>query len=379
MPSPSDPSYATYRLGGLLNLRIEEGLCPHFQRKLEHCQVEEGEPDISIQRGRTDPVIEDNPRDKTTMVTDSFLPVVSVWKPNADELLVSDGRYEVVRQGGVYEISPGNVTIHGQPLDPFLEHQLLRPLANEILVPRGAIMVHGGAVQIDGKAVLLLGESGKTSLVLSLMAKGADYLSDEYAFLTPDGRCVPFTPYMWLDDRHFRHFPELLEGCFPDPRVRRRMRKNMEFYRMGYSFKGENVISRQLRELLTHRMYFEGLTCRFDVPYPKARMPSSSPITHVFHLHLNNDDGLIVPASYHQIADIEATSAWIRFGHTSTMAKLAGMPTIDLGMMRGAFADCIKGAECHRARMKMRVVRTREDYEKIATEIMEKVGGGHGA
>ena len=379
MTSFNDRSYVTYRPGGLFDLRIEEGLCPGFQRKVEHCRVEEGKPQISIQRGIPSPKIEENPREKSTLVSDDFLPVVVVWKNTTDELLVSDGRYEVIRQGGVYEVSPGNITIHGPALDSFIEHQLLRPLANEVLVPQGAVMVHGGAVQIDGKVVLLLGESGKTSLVLSLLAKGADYLSDEYAFLTSDGRCVPFTPYIWLDDRHFAHFPELVEPCFPDPKLRRRMRKNMSFFRMGYSFRGDNYLSKQLREVLTARMYFEGLTCRFDVPYPKAKMPPSGPITHVFHLRANNVDGPMVPADHRQIADIEAASAWIRFGYTSTMARLAGMPTIDLPMMQGAFANCIKGAECHRVRMKMRMVRTREDYEKIADEIMEKVSNGRGA
>ncbi len=378
MPSFDDRSYVTYRLCDLIDLRIEEGLCPDFQRKLEHCRVDGGGHQLSIQRGSPNPKIEKNPREGSTLVTDDLVPVVVVWKNTTDELLVSQGRYEVVMNGGVYKISPGNITIHGPPLDSFIEHQLLRPLVNELLVPKGAIMVHGGAVQIDGKVVLLLGESGKTSLVLSLLARGADYISDEYAFLSSDGRCIPFTPYIWLDDRHFTHFPELLERCYPDPKVRRRIRRTMDWYRMGYSFKGDNFLSRQMRELLTARFYFEGMACRFDVPFPKAKMPSSGKVTHVYHLRPNNDDLPTIRVDHQQIADIEATSAWIRFGYTSTMAKLAGMPTIDLPAMQDVFANAIKGAECHRVGMKMRMVRTRRDYERIADDIVDKVTGGNG-
>jgi len=378
MSIPNDRSYVSYRPGGLFELRIEKDLLPDFQRKLEHCQVEEGKTQLSIQRGMPRPPVEFNPRTKHTLVSDSFQSVVVAWRSKiGEELLVSDGRYEVVGEGGVYEVSPGSLTIHGPPSDGFVD-LLFRPLANQILVPQGAVMVHGGAVQIDGKVVLMLGESGKTSLVLSLLARGADYLADECAFLGSDGRCHPYTPYIFMDDRHFAHFPELLERCYPDPAVRRRMEKKMSFHQMGYKFKGSTFVSRQLRELLVTRMYFEGLNCRFDLPFPKAKMPSSGPITHVIHLRATNEEGPMVPMEHRQIANMESTCTWIRSGHIPAMARLAGMPTIDLAMMQEAFANCIKHAECHQLRMKLRTSRTKESVERLADEIMDLVSHGPG-
>ena len=152
----------------------------------------------------------------------------------------------------------------------------------------------------------------------------------------------------------------------------------MSFHQMGYNFKGNNFVSRQLRELLVTRMYFEGLTCRFDLPYPKAKMPSSGPITHVIHLRATNEEGPMVSMGHRQVTDMESTCTWIRSGHIPTMARLAGMPTIDLPMMQEAFANCIKGAEYYQLRMKLRTSRTKASIERLANEIMDLVGHGHG-
>ena len=81
-----------------------------------------------------------------------------------------------------------------------------------------------------------------------------------------------------------------------------------------------------MRELLTTRLYFEGLTCRFDLPYPKAKMPSSGLMTHVFHLRSTNKAGPIVAADHGWVADVESAALWLRYGYNNEMAKLAGMP-----------------------------------------------------
>ncbi|MDD1756451.1 MAG: hypothetical protein LUQ39_06420, partial [Methanomassiliicoccales archaeon] len=109
----SSRSYNTYRPGNLFNLRIEKGLCPDFQMKLEHCRVEGGEPQLSIQRGVADPDLEFNQVSRIYQVSDEFQAVVISLRKTVDEVLVSEGRYEVVRDDGVYEISPGNLTVHG--------------------------------------------------------------------------------------------------------------------------------------------------------------------------------------------------------------------------------------------------------------------------
>ncbi len=379
MSISNERSYISYLVGDLFDIRVEEGLFPHFHSKLEHCRVKEGGHQLSIQRGMPNPALTCIPQTKMIQVSDRFQSVVVAWRSKiGEELLVSDGRFEVVGEGGVYEISPGNLTVHGPPSEGFID-LLFLPLANQFLVPMGSLMVHGGAVEVDGKVVLLLGESGKTSLVLSLLEKGADYLGDECVILDKEGICHPYTPYIVVDDRHLEHFPELFERCYPDPAVRRRKRKRMSFYHMGYNLNEGNFVSRQMRELLTTRMFFEGESCRFDSLFPKAKMPSSGSISHVFRLRATNEDGPTVPMGHRQIAEMESTCTWIRTGHIPTMARLAGMPSIDLPMMQDAFATAIKGAECYQLRMKLRNSRSRDYLDRTADDILDKVNKGRGA
>lgn len=54
----------------------------------------------------------------------------------------------------------------------------------------GLVFVHAGVVAFDGVALLLPGRSfaGKSTMTSALIRTGAQYGSDEYALLTPDGR-----------------------------------------------------------------------------------------------------------------------------------------------------------------------------------------------
>lgn len=54
----------------------------------------------------------------------------------------------------------------------------------------GLVFVHAGVVAFDGVAIVLPGRSysGKSTLTRELLRAGAQYGSDEYALLTPDGR-----------------------------------------------------------------------------------------------------------------------------------------------------------------------------------------------
>jgi hypothetical protein len=58
----------------------------------------------------------------------------------------------------------------------------------------GCLFVHAGVVGWRGRAILMPGRSrsGKTTLVEALVALGADYYSDEFAVLEPDGRVRPY-------------------------------------------------------------------------------------------------------------------------------------------------------------------------------------------
>jgi hypothetical protein len=58
----------------------------------------------------------------------------------------------------------------------------------------GFATVHAGVVAWKGRAALLAGssQSGKTTLVMELLKRGAVYYSDEYAFLDCEGQVHPY-------------------------------------------------------------------------------------------------------------------------------------------------------------------------------------------
>ncbi len=65
-----------------------------------------------------------------------------------------------------------------------------------------AVFVHAGVVAWRGRALVLPGpsQSGKSTLVASLIAAGAKYYSDEYAVIDLEGRIHPFPRRLRLRD-----------------------------------------------------------------------------------------------------------------------------------------------------------------------------------
>lgn len=57
-----------------------------------------------------------------------------------------------------------------------------------------AVVVHASAVAINGRAVLIGGwsESGKTEIALALAEAGAEFISDKWTIVLPDGTVCPF-------------------------------------------------------------------------------------------------------------------------------------------------------------------------------------------
>jgi hypothetical protein len=77
-----------------------------------------------------------------------------------------------------------------QPLVALLDAIVVGVIAG--LSRAGILAIHAGVVALDGRAILVSGRSGrgKTTLVLGLLRRGLDLLSDELALVAPDNRTV---------------------------------------------------------------------------------------------------------------------------------------------------------------------------------------------
>jgi len=86
------------------------------------------------------------------------------------------------------------------------------------------VFVHAGVVGWRGKAIVIPGRSlsGKSTLALALVKAGADYYSDEYAVVGPDGRIHPYWRFPMIRDASgyksaSRLLGERLIGSPPSP------------------------------------------------------------------------------------------------------------------------------------------------------------------
>jgi hypothetical protein len=98
----------------------------------------------------------------------------------------ADGFVTVIDAEG----SPRRWSAGDQPLVALFDAIVVGVIAG--LSRAGILAIHAGVVALDGRAILVSGRSGrgKTTLVLALLRRGLDLLSDELALVAPDNRTV---------------------------------------------------------------------------------------------------------------------------------------------------------------------------------------------
>ncbi len=67
---------------------------------------------------------------------------------------------------------------------------LLLPILNLTAISKGVLPLHASALIYDGKGILLTGwaKGGKTETLLAFAANGAEYVGDEWVYLSSDGQ-----------------------------------------------------------------------------------------------------------------------------------------------------------------------------------------------
>jgi hypothetical protein len=88
---------------------------------------------------------------------------------------------------------------------------LLVPILNLTALARGALPLHASAFKYNGTGVVSTGWSkgGKTEMLLAYASRGAEYIGDEWVYISADGRRVcgiPEPVRLW--DWHLRELPQ---------------------------------------------------------------------------------------------------------------------------------------------------------------------------
>lgn len=119
---------------------------------------------------------------------------------------------------------------------------LLVPILNLTALAHGALPLHASAFRYQGTGVVTTGWSkgGKTESLLAFMAHGAEYVGDEWVYVSPDGRRVfgiPEPIRVW--DWHLRHLPQYRARVGWTDRARLRALKALDA--MGRAMRGPGL------------------------------------------------------------------------------------------------------------------------------------------
>ncbi len=100
---------------------------------------------------------------------------------------------------------------------------LLIPILNLTVLGKGALPLHASAFTYQGTGVVTTGWSkgGKTETLLAFMAHGAEYIGDEWVYISGDGQYIYGIPEpirVW--DWHLRYLPEYRARVSRADRVR---------------------------------------------------------------------------------------------------------------------------------------------------------------
>jgi hypothetical protein len=155
-------------------------------------------------------------------------PLVDLQRDAGDGLVTgTDGRAFSVVIGGRRCAIPASPDDHParfafQPGFPLaaIYPLAVRPALHLALGRRGAVAVHSATVVLDGAAVIVAGwsESGKTETALGLAEEGAQFLSDKWTVLGPDGMVGAFPMRVGVRRWVLPHLPRLRARLSPAAR-----------------------------------------------------------------------------------------------------------------------------------------------------------------
>jgi len=336
-----------YDLGGAIGLRIDDDILSGVHKTFERFRTSEATPDLTITKGR---------------VGDTGIQV-------SDTIHVSNGRYHVLNANSIHSVDSRAIICDGIVNEYFVGYVLLPAVMNRILISKGWCLVHASACSFGGRNILLpaMGGTGKTSLLLDFMMKGADFIGDDKVLINKDGWFVAYQQGLCLLDYNFRVFPELFNLAFREEDERRRQRKKYSRYITGLDMKGENFVSRLIKSRLMSKYYFDHRARASDL-FPDSKTVMSGRISDVFLLTREESRG-IEEASADDLAPLAAASAWLddsAWLHYIA-SRLSGIPHYTFEEEARVLSLAFTSAKCRRVRMG--VSYERKDIESIGDEM----------
>lgn len=145
----------------------------------------------------------------TAVVFNAFQEYFSSWPDTAPCTDAVPGRpLEIRIAAGGYRLAEGRRCLGAAGDLPGILAALQEWMDYEVSCLTSCTPIHAGVVVAGGRTILLPAAShaGKTTLVAALLARGAEYYSDEFALLDEDGRVHPYPrPLQMRDSREHRY------------------------------------------------------------------------------------------------------------------------------------------------------------------------------
>lgn len=124
------------------------------------------------------------------------------------------------------------------------------------VINRGASFQYAAAVSREGVGYLFASwnHTGKTSLALSFLADGYDYMSDDWCLISESGEILGIPKPLLLYDTNFECHPSLMRAV-GDRRERRKLRRQLGAAKFARSLDTARRLPRVLRRWLSDRYF----------------------------------------------------------------------------------------------------------------------------
>jgi hypothetical protein len=343
-----------FDFAGIFRTHLDQDF-PFLQMKWQSWKTRPARHDLSIARGE---------------VSEDAIPL--------DEgKLVRDGAYQIVFENGTYEVGPASITCSGDANEFHLDHYVITPVINRMIAKNGNYLAHASGVSIDDQVIIFPGitGSGKTSVLLELLSRGASYVGNENIFFDRGGRCTTYDPIISFSERNAALFPELLGRLFPDEKERRRQERRLSFHRLGQSLEGGHFFTRWVKENILSRSNFS-CDAAFDKVFPGCPTRTSGEVAYAFLLERSGAQPSILKARSDEAAALVVASEWARannggYSH-NILAELAGLKFCHKADYQDLFADFFGKAECYRMRIPPNASR---DNIRRTVDMMQDIAG----